>query len=136
MNETLREATRLLNDYRPQEALAKLSELSKQSKSSEQVRELKKNCKKLLKEQYLYQLKEADRENDYKEIELLLNGYKLHHGSDKNFKFYNDKLLLYQKKNEEEKRKQEEIDRNFIRAIILFFVVIGIFVFLAIIASR
>lgn len=135
MNEVLRKATQLLSDYNPKEALIKLSGL--QNPSEESFR-LKEECKKLLRQQLLYLLREAKETNDYNEMERLLKDYTNFLGKDRHYKLYYKEILLErERENEieeknrkllEEEKKQEEIDRAFNRALIIILLVIGIIV--------
>lgn len=145
MDKVLHEATQLLNDYNPKEALIKLSGFQN---PSEQSFRLKEECKKLLRQQLLYLLKEANETNDYNEMERLLKDYKRFLKADKFYKSYHEKILqkrieekeleekaLEEKALEEQKRKQEEIDRNFNRAMLILFFFSAIIVLLLIIES-
>lgn len=140
MDKVLREATQLLNDYNPKEALIKLSGFQN---PSEQSFRLKEECKKLLRQQLLYLLKEANETNDYNEMERLLKDYKRFLKADKFYKSYHEKILqkrieekeLEEKELEEQKRKQEEIYRNFNRAMLILFFFSAIIVLLLIIES-
>lgn len=109
MDKVLHEATQLLNDYNPKEALIKLSGFQN---PSEQSFRLKEECKKLLRQQLLYLLKEADETNDYNEMEHLLEDYKRFLKKDEFYKSYYEKIL--QKRIEEERREKEEkeIEKN------------------------
>ena len=141
MNDVLLKATQLLNDYNPKEALEKLSGLQNKSEQSYRLIE---ECKKLLRQQLLYLLKEADETNDYNEMERLLKDYKRFLKADKFYKSYHEKILQKrieekeleeQKREQEEKKKQEEIDRNFNRAMLILFFFSAIIVLLLIIVS-
>lgn len=141
MNDVLLKATQLLNDYNPKEALIKLSGFQN---PSEQSFRLKEECKKLLRQQLLYLLKEADETNDYNEMERLLKDYKRFLKADKFYKSYHEKILQKrieekeleeQKREQEEKKKQEEINRNFNRAMLILFFFSAIIVLLLIIES-
>lgn len=135
MNKVLSEVTGLLNDYSPKEALIRLSGLQNMT---EQSYRLKEECKKLLRQQLLYLLREAKETNDYDEMERLLKDYTNFLGKDRHYKLYYKEILLErERENEieeknrkllEEKKKQEEIDRAFNRALIIVLLVIGIIV--------
>ena len=92
MDKILREAALLLNEYKPKEALEKLSELQKKSEKSIQLEE---NCKILLRQQLLYLLKEADNSNDYEEMEVYISEYKRFLGMDEYCEVYDDKVTLH-----------------------------------------
>ena len=137
MNKVLSEVTGLLNDYSPKEALIRLSGLQNMT---EQSYRLKEECKKLLRQQLLYLLREAKETNDYDEMERLLKDYTNFLGKDRHYKLYYKEILLErerERENEieeknrkllEEKKKQEEIDRAFNRGLIILLLVIGIIV--------
>ncbi len=82
MNDIIREATRLLNEYKPKEALLKLSNLSEESVQSLQLKE---NCKRLYKQQALYLLKE---ESDSNKIKGIVDEYREFIGDDKEIQAY------------------------------------------------
>ena len=109
MNDVLLKATQLLNDYNPKEALEKLSGLQNKSEQSYRLIE---ECKKLLRQQLLYLLKEADEANDYNEMERLLEDYKRFLKEDEFYKSYYEKRL--QKRIEEERweKEEKEIEKN------------------------
>ena len=104
MDRTLNEALRLLNDYKPKEALLKLSELERQSQQSILLKE---QCETLLRQQLLYLLKEVSAANDYKGMEVLVCEYQKFLGIDEYCEVYDDKLSLH-KKSEEEKEKEKK----------------------------
>ena len=87
MDRIQREATQLLNEYKPKEALEKLSGLQKKSEQSLQLTE---NCKILLRQQLLYLLKEANNSNDYEEMEVYISEYKRFLGMDEYCEVYDD----------------------------------------------
>lgn len=92
MDRIQREATQLLNEYKPKEALEKLSGLQKKSEQSLQLTE---NCKILLRQQLLYLLKEANNSNDYEEMEVYISEYKRFLGMDEYCEVYDDKVTLH-----------------------------------------
>ena len=85
MNNTLREAARLLNEYKPKEALQKLSQLNDKSEKSLQ---LEKKCKKLLSQQILFHLKELDVSKDNIAFKKHINDYRKFIGEDKSITPY------------------------------------------------
>lgn len=109
MNEILNEATQLLKDYNPKEALIKLSGLQN---PAEQSFRLKNECKKVYKEQLLYLLKEAEEADDYNEMERLLEDYKRFLKEDKFYKSYHERILQRKEEEEKRKREEEEIEKN------------------------
>lgn len=105
MNEVLREATLLLNDYKPKEALQKLSELNSES---EQSLLLKERCKSLLRQQILYLLRELDLSKDNIKIRKLTSDYV-------NFIGYDDNIAPYinhVKKNESQEEGKKKMTAN------------------------
>ena len=105
MDKILHEATQLLNEYKPKEALEKLSGLQKKSEQSLQLTE---NCKMLLRQQLLYLLKEANNSNDYEEMEVYISEYKRFLGMDEYCKVYDDKVTLQRKEQLELERKKKD----------------------------
>lgn len=120
-NEILREATRLLGNYKPKEALLKLSELKEESERSSQLKE---KCKGLLKQQSLYLLKELKTSKDYIGMKGIVYDYKKYIGEDKDIKPY---INLIDNYNEE---VQNNIDNN---ANIVVFALIGIAILIVLI---
>lgn len=143
MDKILHEATQLLNECKPKEALEKLSGLQKKSEQSLQLTE---NCKMLLRQQLLYLLKEANNSNDYEEMEVYISEYKRFLGMDEYCKVYDDRVatlhknLLAQevmqrrfdlKKQEKEKQEKREATFGCIIMVLLFPLFIIILLFLA-----
>ena len=56
MEEVLKEATRLLQDGEPEQALLQLREIEE---STQEIEQLKSACKHMLAQQYMYLLREA-----------------------------------------------------------------------------
>lgn len=113
MDRIQREATQLLNEYKPKEALEKLSGLQKKSEQSLQLTE---NCKILLRQQLLYLLKEANNSNDYEEMEVYISEYKRFLGMDEYCEVYDDKVTLHKnlvaQTRYNQKKEQLELERK------------------------
>lgn len=113
MNDIIREATRLLNEYKPKEALLRLSDLNEESVQSLQLKE---SCKRLYKQQALYLLKE---ESDNNKVKGIVDEYRRLIGDDKEIQAY---IEIANEISEERKKE------NFVLSIV--FLLIGIAIIL------
>ena len=79
MEEVLKEATRLLQDGEPEQALLQLREIEE---STQEIEQLKSACKHMLAQQYMYLLREAQKEGDLETAKEIARKYRQHIGED------------------------------------------------------
>lgn len=99
MEEVLKDAARLLQDGDPEQALRLLNEVKDSTLEYEQ---LKAACKRMLSQQYMYLLREAQKEGDLEKARDLAEKYRYHIGEDERI----TQLLEETKSKHEEKEKE------------------------------
>lgn len=128
MEEVLKEATRLLQDGEPEQALLQLREIEE---STHEIEQLKSACKHMLAQQYMYLLREAQKEGDLETAKEIARKYRQHIGEDerisqlleetesKHEEKKTELAIVEQQQKETKKQEKKEGFKNFVQTNIL-----------------
>ena len=128
MEEVLKEATRLLQDGQPEQALLQLREIEE---STQEIEQLKSACKHMLAQQYMYLLREAQKEGDLETAKEIARKYRQHIGEDerisqlleetesKHEEKKTELAIVEQQQKETKKQERKEGFKNFVQTNIL-----------------
>lgn len=128
MEEVLNEATRLLQNGEPEQALQLLVEIEQPTKECEQ---LESACKHMLSQQYMYLLREAQKEGDLNTAKEIAEKYKYYIGEDERINQLLEKTkskhetkkselaVVEQQQKEIQKQERKEDFKNFVHVNIL-----------------
>ena len=128
MEEVLKEATRLLQDGEPEQALLQLREIEE---STQEIEQLKSACKQMLAQQYMYLLREAQKEGDLETAKEIARKYRQHIGEDerisqllvetesKHEEKKTELAIVEQQQKETKKQERKEGFKNFVQTNIL-----------------
>ncbi len=109
MEKTIRKATKLLGEGEAERALAMLKTLEA---PTEEGKNLMMECRKVLSDQYIYLLKEAESKSQDEEMYTILRKYLDNIGEDKKLKPYKRFLRKYEKQKTAECKKTEKRQEN------------------------